>query len=87
MNILINEVKKLHKQGLSWKRLEELGLEYKFVAQFLQNKINYQEMLDKIQKESEHFAKRQMTWFKRDKRIKWIKNYKQAEKLINTFTK
>ena len=82
---MINEVKKLHKQGVSWKRFEELGLEYRFVAQFLQNKITYQEMIDNIQKESEHFAKRQMTWFKRDKRIKWVKNYRQSEKMIINF--
>lgn len=86
-NVMINEVKKLHRQGLSFKRFEELGLEYRFVAQYLQDKINYQEMVDNIKKESEHFAKRQMTWFKRDKCIKWIKNYKQAEKLIHTFIK
>jgi tRNA dimethylallyltransferase len=86
-NAMINEVKKLHKQGVSWRRFEELGLEYKFVAQYLQQKITYQEMINKIQKESEHFAKRQMTWFKRDKRIKWTKEYKQAEKLISGFMK
>lgn len=82
---MISEVKKLKDSGLSFKRLEELGLEYRFVAQYLQNKISYQEMVDNIQKETEYFAKRQMTWFKRDSRIKWIKNYKEAEKLVNIF--
>lgn len=85
-NALINEVKKLHK-NLSWKRLEEFGLEYKFVAQYLQNKITKQEMIDKIQIESEHYAKRQMTWFKRDRKIHWLKNYKEADKLIDNFYK
>ncbi|TSC94577.1 MAG: hypothetical protein CEN87_418 [Parcubacteria group bacterium Licking1014_1] len=89
-NVLINEVEKLHNPpaggpGLSWKRLEEFGLEYRFVAQYLQNKIAYKEMIDKIQKESEHFTKRQMTWFKRDKKIYWIKNCKKAEKSIKNF--
>ena len=83
-NALINEIKKLRKT-LSWKRLEELGLEYRFVAQYLQDKITYQEMIDDIQKGSEQYAKRQMTWFKRDKRIYWVKNYKEAEKLIKKF--
>lgn len=81
---LINEVKKLHK-NLSWKRLEEFGLEYRYVAQYLQNKISYQEMINKIQKESEHYAKRQMTWFKRDKRILWVKDDKKVEVLIKKF--
>jgi tRNA dimethylallyltransferase len=84
-NALINEVKKLHKSGLSFKRLEEFGLEYKFVAQYVQNKISYQRMIDEIQIESEHYAKRQMTWFKRDKKIRWVKNLKEAEKLVKKF--
>jgi len=85
-NKMINEIKKLHKT-LSWKRLEELGLEYRFVAQYLQNKITYQEMVNSIQIGSEQYAKRQMTWFKKDKRIKWVKNYKEAEKLVKNFCK
>lgn len=82
---MIAEVKKLNKSGLSWKRLEELGLEYRYSAQYLQNEITQQEMLDKIQKESEQFAKRQMTWFKRDKRIHWISNQKKTEVLVKKF--
>ncbi len=92
---MVAEVKKLRKAGLSWKRLEEFGLEYRFIAQYLftlpnfskknlrgREKINYQEMVVKLQKEIEHFAKRQMTWFRRDPRIHWIKNYKEAENLV-----
>lgn len=103
---MVAEVKNLHNPptggGLSWKRLEEFGLEYRFVArllrydeqtkhcgqaQYLQNKITYREMIHKIQKESEHFAKRQMTWFNKDKRIRWIENQKEAENLIKNFVK
>lgn len=75
---MIKEVKKLHNAGVSFKRLEELGLEYRFVAQYMQKKIAYREMVDKIQIESEHYAKRQMTWFKRDQKIIWIKSPKEA---------
>jgi tRNA dimethylallyltransferase len=85
-NLMINEVKKLHK-SLSWSRLEEFGLEYRFVAQYLQNKISNQQMIDSIQIESEHYAKRQMTWFKRDKKIQWIKNYSEALKISQKFCK
>ncbi len=84
---LITEVKKLRKSGLSWKRLEEFGLEYRHVAQYLQGKLKYNEMTERIQKESEHFAKRQMTWFKKDKRIIWIKDYKEAGKSVEKFLK
>lgn len=82
---MIAEVKKLHSEGLSWKRLEELGLEYRFVAQYLQDKIPYEEMVEKLEKAIWRFAKRQTTWFKRDKRIHWIKNQKEAENLIKKF--
>ncbi len=84
---MIQEIKKLHKNGVSWKRLEELGLEYRFVAQHLQGKIEYNEMVEKLKKEIEHFAKRQMTWFKRDKKIQWITDCKQAERLLKNFLK
>lgn len=84
---MVAEIKRLRKAGVSWQRLEEFGLEYRYIAQYLQNKLSYDEMLQKLQKETEHFAKRQMTWFKRDKRIKWIKNYKEVEKLIREFLK
>lgn len=84
---LIAEVKRLHKQGVSFKRLEEFGLEYRYVAYFLQGRFTKQEMIQKLQKEIEHYAKRQITWFKRDKRIYWIKNEKQVNKIIKEFLK
>jgi len=82
---MISEVRKLKNSGLSWARLESFGLEYRWIARYLQKKINYEEMIEKLQKDIEHFAKRQMTWFKRDKRIKWLKNYRDAEKLVKEF--
>jgi tRNA dimethylallyltransferase len=82
---MVAEVKKLKKSGVSWKKLEEFGLEYRHIAFFLQGKLTEQEMIERLQKEIEHYAKRQMTWFKRDLRIIWIKNYKQSENLIKQF--
>ncbi|MEK7650333.1 MAG: tRNA (adenosine(37)-N6)-dimethylallyltransferase MiaA [Patescibacteria group bacterium] len=79
---LITEVRNLHEQEkLSWKRLENLGLEYKFVALFLQKKIkDKKEFTEKLNTAIWHYAKRQMTWFKRDERIRWLTE-KQALKL------
>jgi len=84
---LVAETKKLRKSGLSWKRIYELGFEYKYPALFLQNKISKNEMLTKMLIENRQYAKRQMTWFKRNKRIKWISKEKQADKLIKKFSK
>lgn len=76
---MLQEAKKLHTAGLSWKRMEELGLEYRFMALYLQKKITEQEMLEKINLESYKYAKRQMTWFKRDKEIKWFDASKKID--------
>jgi len=84
---MIAEVKKLKKSGLSWQRLDEFGLEYRYISYFLQNKLNYEQMINRLQKEIEHFAKRQMTWFKKDKRIVWIKNFTETKNLIKNFLK
>lgn len=80
-NKLVNEVKKLKKIGLSDKRISELGFEYIYPNLFLNKKINKQEMIEKTIQGNIKYAKRQMTWFKRDKDIKWytpdeIKNIK-----------
>ena len=69
---MLQEAKKLHRKGLPWKRMEELGLEYRFMALYWQDKITKQEMLDKLNSEIYKYAQRQMTWFKRDKEVKWF---------------
>jgi tRNA dimethylallyltransferase len=69
---MILEAKKLHRQGLSWKRMEELGLEYRYLSFYIQKKITREEMFEKLNSETYKYAKRQMTWFKRDPEIKWF---------------
>jgi len=83
---LIKEIKNLHyKQKVSWNRLESFGLEYKWGALYLQNKVEYEEMKENIARDIKRFAKRQMTWFKRDERIVWKSDFNQITKLINKF--
>jgi tRNA dimethylallyltransferase len=82
---MISEVEKLKQLPLSWKRLEEFGLEYRYVAQYLQGKLTKEEMESQLQKAIENFVKRQMNWFKKDQRIKWVKDYKEAEILAKQF--
>jgi len=84
---LLAEVKKLRDQGLSWKRLDDFGLEYRWLAKYLQKTISYDEMVKLLQKDIEHYAKRQMTWFGRDPRINWIKNERQAKNIVKNFLK
>ncbi|MGB2580183.1 MAG: tRNA (adenosine(37)-N6)-dimethylallyltransferase MiaA [Minisyncoccia bacterium] len=69
---MVAEAKNLHEQGLSWKRMESLGLEYRFLAQFLQNKITKIEMLRDLEIAIRQYSKRQLVWFKRNKNIIWF---------------
>ena len=79
---MVEEIARLHKHRLSWKRLESFGLEYKNSALFLQNKISKEQMIQNILTESFQYAKRQRTWFKRNKDIKWLAGDRGIEPLI-----
>lgn len=82
---MIDEVKRLKKQGVSWKRLESFGLEYRRTAQYLHQKISRAELIDYLKNDIHHFAKRQMTWFRRNKNVIWLKHEKEAENLVKKF--
>ena len=69
---IISEVKKLRRGGLSWKRLFELGLEYRYTSLYLHGKLSKKEFTDQLETAIWHYAKRQMTWFKKNKEIRWI---------------
>jgi len=74
---LIDEVQALHDAGVSWEKLEYLGLEYRFVSDFLRGVIkNENDLRQKLASAISAFAKRQDTWFRRMERkgtaIHWI---------------
>lgn len=69
---MVREIKKLHSDGVSWKRLEELGLWPKLIAQRLQNKMPKDETVEKLKIFTWRYSRRQMTWFRRNKKIHWI---------------
>ena len=74
---LIDEVKSLINEGVSHKRLYSLGLEYRFVSDYLQNILTKEEMFQKLNTAIHRFSKKQMTFFrrmeKRGLKINWIK--------------
>ncbi|MAF59806.1 tRNA (adenosine(37)-N6)-dimethylallyltransferase MiaA [bacterium] len=84
---MIAEAKRLHKKGLSYKRMEELGLEYRCLAKFLRGKITKKELVREIEIKDWQYAKRQKTWFERDKRIRWFPLAEQNKiiKLVFSF--
>lgn len=84
---MIDEARRLRRTGLSWKRFYELGLEYKFLANLLRQKIDKKEFIEGLNTAIRQYAKRQITWFKRNKKIRWIKSGKEAQKLVVDFFK
>ena len=61
------------------------GIGYRQAIPYLKEEITKKEAIDKIKIATRHFAKRQFTWYKKDKNINWIKNLGEAERLIRTF--
>ena len=83
---LIDEVRKLKDTGfdyINYNSLNTVGI--KEVFQYLEGELNHTEMVDLIKQNSRRYAKRQMTWFRQDERIRWIEitEQKKLEVLTN----
>jgi tRNA dimethylallyltransferase len=88
-NGLIEEVAGLLNRGLSKERLQLFGLEYKFVLQFIENKISKDELFFGLQTAIYQFAKRQMTWFRKMEKegvkIHWVERVDDVPSIISNF--
>ena len=91
---MIKEVFKLRKQGMSWKRLDNFGLEYRWLSRYLKqfsifnfqfstkpNAENFKksEYYQNLLRDIIKYSKRQMTWFKRNKEIHWLSSNEASE--------
>ncbi len=85
-NGLIDEVKKLLNKYKEFPTAMQ-GLGYKEVKEYLENKISKEEMINKIKQESRRYAKRQITWFKKNKQTIWINGLNKIEDNINLIIK
>ena len=89
---MIEEVQGLIDSGVSLDFLMKLGLEYRYIAQYLTGEIPRKEdMIEQLGNAIKKFAKRQITWFKRDKDILWLdmraNPLTQASEAIDSFWK
>ncbi len=80
-NGLVEEVEKIYNKYNEFPTAMQ-GLGYKEVVEYLQGKINKEEMIEKIKKESRHYAKRQLTWFRKEKNFIWLNSEDGIEKNI-----
>ena len=69
---LIDEVKYILDKGYDKNLVSLQGIGYKEIIMYLENKCSLDEAIEKIKQGSRNYAKRQLTWFRRDNRIRWI---------------
>lgn len=69
---MIAEVKKIHGRGVSYKRMHALGLEYRFISDFLQGKKSKEVMIKELDTAIWHYARRQIAYWKRNTDILWL---------------
>jgi tRNA dimethylallyltransferase len=73
---MVQEVQGLLDNGLTHDELEYYGLEYKYISQYLQGILSYNEFVKKLETEIHRYAKRQMTYFRKMEKdgieIKWF---------------
>lgn len=69
---IVGEVNCLINRGISKKRITNLGLEYRVIIEYLDNKLTKEGMIKKMQDKVRAYARRQITWFKREKNISWF---------------
>jgi tRNA dimethylallyltransferase len=79
---MIEEAKKLYSNGISYEKMEELGLEYRYMSRLLRENMTMNDFLNILKTKIRQYAKRQMTWFKKMKNIKWFGN-PQVENNMN----
>ena len=85
---MVEEVERLHREGLSWEKLDYFGLEYRYVGLHLKGELTYGEMVETLAARIRQFAKRQETWFRRMERrgtvIHWFDHddYRALKRLV-----
>jgi tRNA dimethylallyltransferase len=87
---LVREVREQLEFGISHERLDALGLEYRFVSRWLRGEYaSEEEMVQRLKYASHDFTRRQLSWFRRDKRIVWLEGgaqlLPQAELAVRSF--
>ncbi len=81
---LVAEVEALEKKGCTRNMVSMQGLGYKEILDYLAGRCTLEEAVDTVKKETRHFAKRQLTWFRREKEVTWVEksNFQNREELI-----
>ena len=86
---MVAEARRLHAGGLAYKRMEELGLEYRSLARFLQGVITREQMVEELNRAIRKYAIRQIRYWKRNKDIRWFSAPRvgSAQRTVRTWLK
>lgn len=79
---LFDEIKSLHNSGVTYEKLDSFGLEYRYGSDYVQEKINLSEFKELLATKTWQYAKRQMTWFKRNSEIHWFNPINDQQKIL-----
>ncbi|OGG58055.1 tRNA (adenosine(37)-N6)-dimethylallyltransferase MiaA [Candidatus Kaiserbacteria bacterium RIFCSPHIGHO2_01_FULL_55_17] len=76
---MVTEGRRLHADGLSYRRMEQLGLEYRALARYLRKEISREQMVEGLNRDIRRYAKHQLTYWKRNGSIRWFEpSHKKA---------
>lgn len=84
---MLYETARLHRHGISWKRLDGFGLEYRWMSKILKRLLTRREGVQRLKGDIHAFVRRQLTWWRKDKNIRWISNKKAAVRIASRFLK
>ncbi len=84
-NALVAETKKLIQKKFDFNSNPLTAFYYRLVRDWLEGRISKTELLEKMVRTDRQYAKRQMTWFKKDPQIHWVDSLAEAEKLVREF--
>ena len=76
---LTEEVMRLKEKGYTRNMVSMQGLGYKEILDYLDGRISLDEAVYRIKRDSRHFAKRQLTWFRRERDVIWLNRYEYAD--------
>ncbi|MEA3272859.1 MAG: tRNA dimethylallyltransferase, partial [Patescibacteria group bacterium] len=79
---IVSKLKKKMPVRKIWQLPSMSGIGYKQIGMYLRKEVDLDEAVRLLARDTRHYAKRQIAWFKRDRRIKWVKTKKEAERLV-----
>jgi len=83
----VEEVQSLVKQKYGWNLSSMSSIGYNHIGFYLKGEMTLDEAINLLKRDTRRYAKKQLSWFRRDKRIKWVNNYEEARELVKKFLK